>query len=233
MRGTGSGLSPLATCVAGHGIDKRHQTRRSRILYSKEADRGDESLHGSMDMNLEKLLSIKKNAILERWFHLIVDTYPSDTSRFLKKEKDRFANPVGNTISEGIDALYEGLFKGADSVKVSPFLDRIIRVRAIQDFSPSEAIGFVLSLKKAIREELKDEIRDDRIINELLLFESEIDELLLLSFDIYMKCREKVYELKATEVKNRTFRLLERANLISPIPEQEEGSEGGNDNGST
>lgn len=184
-------------------------------------------------MNLTDLLSAKKVAIVQRWFRLVVETYPPDTSRFLKREKDPFANPVGRAISEGIDALYEGLLAGTSSEKISPFLDRIVRIRAIQDFSPSAAVGFVFSLKRAIREELKHEIRDNRLSHELLAFESRIDRLILLSFDIYMECREKMYDIKATEIKNRTFRLLERANLISPIPEPDESSDGGNDNGST
>jgi hypothetical protein len=58
----------------------------------------------------------------------------------------------------------------------------------------------------------------------LLLFESKIDDLALLSFDIYMKCREKIYELKSNEVRNMTFRLLQRANLICEIQDQEQDS---------
>ncbi len=171
-------------------------------------------------MKLENLLIQKQAAVVERWFQLILETYPADTSRFLKKQKDRFANPVGNTISQGIEAIYSELVHGAGLEKVSPFLDNIIRIRAIQDFLPSQAIAFVFFLKTAIREELINEVRDDDIARELLILESRIDELALLSFDIYMKCREKVYELRANEVKNRTFKLLERANLISEIPDQ-------------
>jgi hypothetical protein len=33
-----------------------------------------------------------------------------------------------------------------------------------------------------------------------------------------MQCREKIYELKANEMKNRTFRAFERAGLVSEIP---------------
>jgi hypothetical protein len=126
---------------------------------------------------------------------------------------------VGNTISEGIEAIYGGLIHGTDIDKLSSFLDTIIRIRAIQDFSASQAVGFVFSLKKAIREELRNELKDEGLTGELLNFESRIDEAALLSFGIYMKCREKVYELRANEIKNRTFKLLERANLISEIPD--------------
>ncbi len=175
-------------------------------------------------MNLQDFLRKKKASILKRWFQLILETYPADASGFLKKEKDRFANPVGHSISSGIEALYEELLGGRDPANISRVLDEIIRVRAVQDFSPSRAIGFIFYLKKCIREELGDELRDDRIAGEFLKLESRIDNLALLSFDIYMKCREKMYEIRANEVKNRTFMLLERAGLVCGIPETEEDS---------
>jgi hypothetical protein len=171
-------------------------------------------------MNFKDLLLEKKSAILKRWFDVILESYPADTSNFLKKQKNRFANPVGYTISQGIEGLFGEILQGIDSEKVSPFLDNIIRIKAIQDFTPSQAISFIFLLKKVIREKLGSEVRENRISEELLTFESKIDDLALLSFDIYMKCREKVYELKANEVRNMTFRLLKKANLIYEIQEE-------------
>ena len=170
-------------------------------------------------MELKSLLTEKRATILKKWFDLILDTYPADTSNFLKKQKNQFANPVGHTISEGIEGLLDGLLEEADSDKVSPFLDSIIRVRAIQDFTPSEAIGFIFLLKQVIRESLYKEIREHQMYDELLRLETRIDDLVRISFDVYMKCREQVYELKANEVKKMTFRLLQRANLVKEIQE--------------
>lgn len=162
---------------------------------------------------LEHLLSQKRAAILERWFKLILDTYPADSLRFFKHEKDRFANPVGYTISLEIEVLYDELLRGMDSDKLSASLDNIIRIRAVQDFSPRQAIAFVFLLKKAVRVELEREIRKNQLFEELLKFESRIDELALLAVDIYMKCREKIYEIRVNEVKaerERVFKLLEK-----------------------
>jgi len=147
---------------------------------------------------------------------------------FLKKQKDRFANPVGYTISQGIEGLFEELLQGMDSGKVSSFLDNIVRVRAVQDFPPSQAMAFIFLLKKVIKEELKSEIRENGLAEELLIFESKIDALALLSFDIYMKCREKIYEIRVKEVKNSVHMLLRKANLICEIPEQEPDIKDGN-----
>jgi hypothetical protein len=171
-----------------------------------------------LKMKFEDLLSEKKSAILKRWFDAILETYPADTSNFLKNQKDQFANPVGHTILQGIEALFGEILKGMDydpDVFGASFLDNIIRIRAIQDFTPSESIAFIFLLKKVIREELRKDLSlQNGIAEELFTLESKIDKLALLSFDLYMKCREKIYELKANEVKNSTFRLLKRANLI-------------------
>ncbi|MEE9612204.1 MAG: RsbRD N-terminal domain-containing protein, partial [Desulfatiglandales bacterium] len=74
-------------------------------------------------MMLKDFLSQKRAVILKKWLHLILQTYPPDSSSFLHKEKNRFANPVGNTISQSIEAIFDELLKGVDSDKVSPFLD--------------------------------------------------------------------------------------------------------------
>lgn len=163
-------------------------------------------------MGLKDLIIAKKTAILKRWFDMILGTYPEETSNHLRKQADPFANPISHTISKGIEGIFSTVIEGTDIESAFPFLDNIIKLRAVQDSTPSGAIAFILLLKKAIREELKDKIHEGVIYHELLALESNIDEITLLCFDLYMKCREKVYELKANEVKNMTFRLLQRAN---------------------
>jgi len=166
------------------------------------------------EMKLKNLLSAKKSAVLERWYNAILDTYPSDTSGFLKKQKNPFLNPVGSTIFQGIESLYNELLHGCERERVSQSLDNIIRIRAVQDFSPSQGIIFVLLLKKAIREEIKEELAEQHLYKDLLELEQKIDDMSLLAFDIYMKCREKLYELKATELQRWTFRRLKKADEI-------------------
>jgi hypothetical protein len=183
-------------------------------------------------MSFRDILQQKKSAILERWFRLILDTYPPDASQFLKKQGDPFANPVGCSISRGVEELFDELIDEGDSDVVAPILDQIIRIRAVQDFSPARAVGFVFELKKSIRQELADELRAGATEHDLVELESRIDRMALLAFDIYMVCREKVYEIKANEAKNRTYMLLERAGLVSEIPDEQERSSQGNGEGS-
>lgn len=168
-----------------------------------------------MNMDLKLQLMEKKPAILKKWFDAVADTYPENTSGFLKKQKAQFTNPVGYTFAEGLDGLFGALLQEMIPETVKTFLDGIIRVRAIQEFSPSEAVAFIFQLKKLARQELGNEVLlRPGMTEELAAFDSTIDDLALFAFDIYMKCREKIYELKAKEATNMTFRLLQQARLI-------------------
>jgi hypothetical protein len=162
---------------------------------------------------LRDLLEKKRSEIVARWLELVFDTYPLDTSKFLRNKVNRFANPVGSTISDAVEKLYSGLAQGVDlqSEEVCLLLDNIVRIRAVQEFSPAHAVGFIFLLKKVVRETLAPEIRQYGLVEDLLTFESRIDNLALLAFDIYMQCREKIFEIRATEIRNRTSRILERA----------------------
>jgi hypothetical protein len=181
-------------------------------------------------MKLKELLTEKKAAILQRWFDVILATYPADTSNFLKKLKDRFTNPVGHTIAEGIEDIFDSLFGDADRDKISQFLDDIIRVRAVQDFTASQAISFVFDLKRVILEELERDGKGEVPYEELLALDEKIDTLALSSFDIFMKCREKLYDIKANELRNMTFRLLQRVNESDEVQGRPESERGKNDN---
>lgn len=174
-----------------------------------------------MDMKFKRLLEQKRSVILQRWLDAIMATYPTDTTGFLKKQKDRFLNPVGHTFSQGIDSIMDTMIAGEGFAEGLPFLDDIIKVRAIQDFTPAKALNFVFSLKTVVREELEKEIRQNELYDELLRFESEIDGLALYAFNVYVKCREQLYELKTDELKRMTFTLLKKANLMSEIPVEE------------
>lgn len=174
-----------------------------------------------MNMKLKGLLEEKKSTILARWFDAIMETYPTDNTGFFKKQEDRFANPVGHTFSQGIESILEALIEEKDLAEGLPFLDDIIKVRAVQDFTPSKAVNFIFILKKVVREELKKEIRQDQIDDELLSFESKIDDLALFAFNIYVKCREQLNQLKIDELKRMTFTLLKKANLMYEIPMEE------------
>jgi len=172
-------------------------------------------------MSLHYEITQNRKVILERCFNLITDTYPSETAQFLKQEKDRFKNPVGYNIKNGIETIFEELTGEMDSNKLNAALENIIKIMAVQDFSPSEAVGFVFLLKKTVIEttmggeyrykkvrdinsnesigEQRSRFKENEsaIFEELFEIEQRIDRIALLAFDIYMQCRDKINEIKS------------------------------------
>lgn len=165
-------------------------------------------------MKLKEFLAQNKKVILEKWFHRIIDSYPADSSNFLRHEKNRFNNPVGYTISRDIEYLYDALCDEATDERLASCLEFIVRIRAVQDFTPSQAMAFIPVLKDVVHETQVEQAGDCSTESELADFDRRVDRLCLLGFDVYMKCREKIYEIKANEAKMRVYKLLERTNLL-------------------
>ena len=105
-------------------------------------------------MPLTGALAARKDAIVRAWLARTLETYPERTSRLLAKEPDPFRNPVGHALKEALPALFDELLGAMDAGRLAPLLDGIVRIRAVQDFSPSQAVAFVFLLKQVIREEL-------------------------------------------------------------------------------
>jgi hypothetical protein len=162
-------------------------------------------------MTLKDLLHSKKAAIEKRWLEKTLETYAPDASAFFEKQKDQFANPVGQALRTGIQTMLDCLLGDMDAEKVCGCLEEIIKIRSIQDFTPAQAVSFVFSLKPVVREELKGDLDAD-LSAELVQFEARIDQLALFAFDVYVKCRERLYEIRVSEVKRSVSGLMRRLN---------------------
>ena len=133
-----------------------------------------------------------------------LETYPADTSKFMIQEKDRFVNPVGYTITKEIEALYEGLLQGIEAISLQTHLEKIIQIRSVQDFSPSQAVVIIPLLKKSHPGgDETERIEIHQMMEEWFDLESRIDQLSLVAFDIYTKYREKIYEIRINEIKRK------------------------------
>lgn len=157
---------------------------------------------------VEKSLAQKKKKILSKWIELIADSHPAGSK--LLEDKDQFTNPVGYILSSETSVLYDQfLADQLESDESIVALNSIIRIRAIQDFPPSEAVGFVFLLKDIVRAELKNE----KAANELKSIEDRIDRMACLAFDAYSHAREKINEIRINEIKSSrdsAFKLLDR-----------------------
>jgi hypothetical protein len=168
-------------------------------------------LKGGVNKMAQRMLAdclvTNKPAILKKWFNEITDAYLPETARVLKHTKEQFANPMGHTFYQGIEGIYDELLGDMNQDRLTACLDDIVRIKAVQEFTPAQAIAFIFTLKKLVRGELEPEVRklkveDQHLIHqELSAFDARIDFLALLSFDIYIRCREKIYQLRINEIK--------------------------------
>lgn len=174
-------------------------------------------------MGVEDLLAGQKEKILKTWYDQVVNTYPPDTARFLINQKDPFSNPVGAATMQGLGAVIDELFGSHDPEALANHLDPIIRIRAVQSFTPSQAVGFVFLLKNIIRKVLAQTHGANGHTGALRVLDAKIDQLSLIAFDKYMGCREKIFELRANESRNQFFKAFERAGLVTEVPEDDPG----------
>ncbi|MDM8543202.1 RsbRD N-terminal domain-containing protein [Desulfococcaceae bacterium HSG9] len=165
-------------------------------------------------MKLSKLLIQHKAEVVKKWFDYAVQSYKADVAQFLKTQGDQFANPVGGALSQNLEPLFNELCGQMNTEALTASVDPIVRIRAVQSFAPSQAVAFIFSLKRVIRTILKKELRNENLLQQLYEFDLKIDVLGLIAFDAFMVCREKIYDLKANEMRNRTLHAFERAKLV-------------------
>ena len=161
---------------------------------------------------LQNLLIQNKDSIVQEWVDQTINTYGPEMVRFLKKEKNQFSNPVRNTIITSLKKIFDSIFTG-DSIDDYNGLEEIIKIRAVQDFSPSDALSFIFDLKKIIRTELSKIEQKSETIDEFYKIDQRFDALYRQAFDIYNKCRLKIQDIKMAEIKSRSeraFKILEK-----------------------
>jgi hypothetical protein len=174
-------------------------------------------------MALIDLLSNKKSEILERWRDMVFGTYAPETASFLKSQKDRFANPIAYQLNRGLTGILEVFLLNQETDQALAQLDEVLGLKALQDAVPSRALAFIFVLKNIIREELAQELQDPVCAAELSELESRVDGLALLGFDAYMQRREKLCDIKVSEVKRKVSTLLRRLGMGDEYFEERSG----------
>jgi hypothetical protein len=165
-------------------------------------------------MVLQKFLTDHQKSICVQWTDAIFKTYPEEGAKFFSGSSNQFSNPVGHTFRANIEKIFLTLVRGADLAECSKDLDGILRIRAVQGFAPSVALCFLPALKEIVRREMLKAKAPG--LSEDLLYEwnVRVDRLTMLGFDLYMGCREVLWQQKANQLYSRTHKLLEKENLL-------------------
>ena len=159
---------------------------------------------------LTAAIRARRSEILARWTDLTLEVYAADAVTFMKRERDRFQNPVGHSTGGALEALLDGLTEAPDEPGERDALDALVRIRAVQEIPASRALAFVFQLKDVLRDALGEDWDSPRARSGRIDVERRIDRLGLLAFELYMERRQRLYELRAEEIQRRTASILRR-----------------------
>jgi len=159
-------------------------------------------------MNFKEALAEKKEKIVQQWIEAVMASYSADGASFFMRQKDRFANPLGFAAKSGLTAVFDQLTGDQPSHEMPPELNQFIKLRSVQNFSPSAAVGFIYQLKAIMIEQLG----QANLLEagaEWFAFEAKIDALALRIFDLYTEDRELLAQVKVNEYKRKNHVMAE------------------------
>lgn len=157
---------------------------------------------------LRERVSAQRADLVADWLERIYAGYPVETARFLRTNRDPFGNPVGTALRDELGTVLDGAVHQADDDALRGALDRIIRIRAVQDFMPSAAVGFVLDLKPILHRL----VNSEDIGEESGEIDRLVDRVLVMAFDVYAACREQVFEIRIRSIRDLSLKQIERLN---------------------
>lgn len=158
-------------------------------------------------MDLAEAFRNYEDKIVDQWVDYTLSSYKSST--FFKKAPDKFSNPVGGNTRESLGKLFKLLIKNANPEEFIVPLDQIMRIRSIQEFSASEAVGPIYAVKHITREILAKDPERKQFIADLYDFEFNVDLAVLAAFDLYSQCRERLYKVRIKEIKSGSIILTD------------------------
>ena len=172
-------------------------------------------------MSCDLLLKEKRAALLSRWRDRIYESYPKEAVRFFRDERDPFKNPVGHSIRQATEVLFDAVVMDQPAAGVADALDGMIRVRAVQELSPSQAVACVFQLKQVLREALAEPAAAAAKRDALDGLFDRIDSLAAMAFEGYVRCVEQIHTIRLNELKRRTAVLAARFGMepdLGPAP---------------
>lgn len=178
--------------------------------------------------SLEILRKYKKEAS-SRWVEAVFSTYPLETTGFLRTKNDPFTNPVAHMTREAAYSLFDAMI-GEDTgpAEVKGALERFVKLRAVQKFTPGQSMAVFYLMKPILRELALAEMVAKGQLDAYLEAESRLDTLALLAFDIYMGARETLAESRIREIRNQHAQLARWAQNLENGPAEPGGADGEN-----
>ena len=104
-------------------------------------------------MSTEDIISARRDAAIQKWTEAVFAMYPFETTGFIRTQRDQFANPVGHATRAAGEQIYDAVTgRDVDMEKVHASVAALIRIRAVQDLKPEQAVGVLYLYKSVLRE---------------------------------------------------------------------------------
>jgi hypothetical protein len=132
------------------------------------------------------------DAIADAWFLKAIEIYPEAARGGMMQAGDRFLNPVASTLRESLAILVNELAGGMIDEQVTSAVDAIVRVRAVQDCTPEQALAFTGQLLDVIRDRQGEELFPQ--------LEQRIDLLALSADRQYALCVNDIARVRSCEL---------------------------------
>ncbi|WP_339136319.1 MAG: RsbRD N-terminal domain-containing protein [Candidatus Electrothrix sp. GW3-4] len=168
-------------------------------------------------MNISEAFKNKEKKIIDTWVERALDSYTS--ADFFKQSKDQFANPVGANIRVGLTKIFHLILAEADAQDFAEPLDQVVRIRAVQEFTPAQAVAPLLELKWVVKQVFSADEKCRSLLPELNPFDRDVDRIALMAFDMYMNCRDRLYQARIRELKSGSYILTDSSCASAAVQE--------------
>jgi len=152
-----------------------------------------------------------RETVLFQWKKESMEMFPEQSRNVMQVKTDPFSNPIPHALGKGIEMLVGDLCEDEEN-NLEKGLANLGRLLGVQDMPPSQSLSFFFKLrplvyKLASRKRSKSIFPDDEL-HELQLW---VEQKMLRLFDQFMIHREKIYQMKGDEIKQRNYMLLRKS----------------------
>ena len=163
----------------------------------------------------KEVLRAHERELLAGWFEQMMQSYPVEARKYFKKINSDFTNPVGANLYHSLEKLLHTLLSDApDADAVNESVYMILRIKAVQEVLPSQAVSFVPALKQVVEQVCGKALKEAGVsFQEWLDFYSDLDTVALYAVDNYSESRELIYKMRLDQIR-QTNDILVRAQLV-------------------
>lgn len=155
------------------------------------------------------ICKVAEEKILLQWVGDFLKHHTLDSIGTSRTIDDEFLNPSGTLVQNVTKKLFHA-FLGEDTQleDIKKSLTDIIRLQAVQDLSPAQALLPFISLKQHIFLLVEKELNNQAAFLEYKEIIDRIDTVLLMAFDLFAQKKEELYRVRVKELKSAQSQIL-------------------------